>query len=245
MAWTTPRTWVTGELVTAAIGNVHWRDNFNAGVPVGYGVVVAGDGTAPVLVAAPLSGYGFFSDSACTAGVKWAGGMYLHVACYLPANTGSLNISLPAGYTSLRIAGAIRSTAAVSSDTACVLFNSVTAASAYDSFYVAENTAGGGYNTLPGDTKIVPWAINGNSSASGLSAIELVLDGYSGSAYKSGLSRSNFQNALGTTGMYMIDGWFQYRSTTPITSVQIGISTAGASLSASSTINVYVGRGGV
>ena len=30
MAWTTPRTWVAGELVTAAIGNVHWRDNLNA-----------------------------------------------------------------------------------------------------------------------------------------------------------------------------------------------------------------------
>jgi hypothetical protein len=30
LAWTTPRTWAAGELVTAAIGNVHWRDNFNA-----------------------------------------------------------------------------------------------------------------------------------------------------------------------------------------------------------------------
>lgn len=28
MAWTAPRTWVAGELVTAAIGNTHWRDNF-------------------------------------------------------------------------------------------------------------------------------------------------------------------------------------------------------------------------
>lgn len=29
MAWTTPRTWVHGELVTATIGNTHWRDNLN------------------------------------------------------------------------------------------------------------------------------------------------------------------------------------------------------------------------
>lgn len=28
MAWTTPRTYVAGELMTAAIGNTHWRDNF-------------------------------------------------------------------------------------------------------------------------------------------------------------------------------------------------------------------------
>lgn len=30
MAWTTPRTWVTGELVTATIMNTHIRDNLNA-----------------------------------------------------------------------------------------------------------------------------------------------------------------------------------------------------------------------
>lgn len=27
MAWVAPRTWVAGEIVTAAIGNQHWRDN--------------------------------------------------------------------------------------------------------------------------------------------------------------------------------------------------------------------------
>tara|TARA_R110000824_G_scaffold3602_1_gene17057 strand:- start:481 stop:1323 length:843 start_codon:yes stop_codon:yes gene_type:complete len=30
MAWTTPRTWVSGELVTAALFNTHLRDNLNA-----------------------------------------------------------------------------------------------------------------------------------------------------------------------------------------------------------------------
>jgi hypothetical protein len=30
MAWTTPRTWVAGELVTAALLNAHLRDNLNA-----------------------------------------------------------------------------------------------------------------------------------------------------------------------------------------------------------------------
>lgn len=29
MAWTTPRTWVSGETVTASLGNTHWRDNLN------------------------------------------------------------------------------------------------------------------------------------------------------------------------------------------------------------------------
>lgn len=30
MAWTPPRTWVAGEIVTALIGNTHWRDNLLA-----------------------------------------------------------------------------------------------------------------------------------------------------------------------------------------------------------------------
>lgn len=30
MAWTTPRTWVVGEIVTAALLNTHLRDNLNA-----------------------------------------------------------------------------------------------------------------------------------------------------------------------------------------------------------------------
>jgi hypothetical protein len=34
MAWTTPRTWVTGELVTAALLNAHIKDNLNAAFPV-------------------------------------------------------------------------------------------------------------------------------------------------------------------------------------------------------------------
>lgn len=35
MAWATPRTWVSGELVTAALLNQHIRDNLNAVVPNG------------------------------------------------------------------------------------------------------------------------------------------------------------------------------------------------------------------
>lgn len=35
MAYTAPRTWVTGELVTAALLNTHVRDNLNAAFPLG------------------------------------------------------------------------------------------------------------------------------------------------------------------------------------------------------------------
>ncbi|MDP8928679.1 MAG: hypothetical protein M3O70_08925 [Actinomycetota bacterium] len=35
MVWSTPRTWVTGEVVTASIMNTHVRDQFDAGFPHG------------------------------------------------------------------------------------------------------------------------------------------------------------------------------------------------------------------
>ncbi len=41
MAWTTPRTWVTGETVTAALMNTHIRDNFRETSP--FTVTTAGD----------------------------------------------------------------------------------------------------------------------------------------------------------------------------------------------------------
>jgi hypothetical protein len=35
MAWTAPRTWVTGEIVSSSQMNTHVRDNFNAVMPLG------------------------------------------------------------------------------------------------------------------------------------------------------------------------------------------------------------------
>ncbi len=42
MAWTTPRTWVTDEVPTAAILNTHIRDNFNTLGPVISGYIDSG-----------------------------------------------------------------------------------------------------------------------------------------------------------------------------------------------------------
>lgn len=49
MAWTVPRTWVAAETVTAALGNVHWRDNFTA-LRAG-GIVVASQAAGDFLFA--------------------------------------------------------------------------------------------------------------------------------------------------------------------------------------------------
>ncbi len=51
MAWTTPRTWVTNELVTAAIMNTHVRDNLNETIGAITGtdssILIAGSGGSP------------------------------------------------------------------------------------------------------------------------------------------------------------------------------------------------------
>jgi hypothetical protein len=49
MAWTAPRTWVTGEVVTAPIMNTHVRDNFNALSGHAH-TGAAGDGSATAVM---------------------------------------------------------------------------------------------------------------------------------------------------------------------------------------------------
>ena len=46
MAWTTPRTWTTGELVTAALLNSHLRDNLNVVNPTETTITFDGGGAA-------------------------------------------------------------------------------------------------------------------------------------------------------------------------------------------------------
>lgn len=58
MAWTTPRTWVAGETVTAALMNTHVRDNLKAvGDPwVAYTPAWTSSGTAPALGNGTIAG---------------------------------------------------------------------------------------------------------------------------------------------------------------------------------------------
>ena len=75
-SWTAPRTWVAGETVTAAIGNVHWRDNLNAtAVAV---VTTKGDlavATASVTLtrlAVGTNGAILVADSTPSTGMRWS-----------------------------------------------------------------------------------------------------------------------------------------------------------------------------
>lgn len=58
MAWTDPRTWVTGELVTAALLNTHLRDNLKAigDAWTAYTPTWTSSGTAPAIGNGTLTG---------------------------------------------------------------------------------------------------------------------------------------------------------------------------------------------
>lgn len=60
MAWTAPRTWATGELVTAAMANEQWRDNLKALAPISHteftgnvACTATAEASADVIVTAP------------------------------------------------------------------------------------------------------------------------------------------------------------------------------------------------
>ena len=79
MAWTDPRTWVTGEVVTASLMNTHVRDNLNMTAP--HIVTTAGD-----IVYAT-------GDSALQRLALGSSGYILHVSGSAPAWTNAPSIA--------------------------------------------------------------------------------------------------------------------------------------------------------
>ena len=75
-SWTAPRTWVAGETVTAAIGNVHWRDNFNATavavVTTKGDLAVAAASVTLTRLAVGTNGAILVADSTPSTGMRWS-----------------------------------------------------------------------------------------------------------------------------------------------------------------------------
>ena len=74
MAWTAPRTWVSGETVTAALMNTHVRDNLNAlqVVTTKGDLAVATASVTLTRLAVGTNGAVLVADSAATPGVRWS-----------------------------------------------------------------------------------------------------------------------------------------------------------------------------
>lgn len=72
MAWTTPKTWASGEIVSAANMNAHVRDNLSfLKVATTKGDVQVFDGTNYIRLAVGTNGYVLVADSGETSGIKW------------------------------------------------------------------------------------------------------------------------------------------------------------------------------
>lgn len=76
MAWTSPRTWVSGEQLTAALLNTHVRDNLNETAPAKVttkGDIVAATAANTIArVAVGANGAVLVADSAATPGLRWS-----------------------------------------------------------------------------------------------------------------------------------------------------------------------------
>lgn len=91
MAWTAPRTWVVGEIVTAAQLNTHLRDNLAATAPAlsaAKGDVFAGTAANAIgRVAVGADNSVLTADAAQAAGVKWSA--QRHIEAHLSPGTSS------------------------------------------------------------------------------------------------------------------------------------------------------------
>jgi len=91
VAWTSPRTWVSGEVPTAANFNTHVRDNFKAiGDAWGsYSPTWTSSGTAPTIGNGTLGGFYM------SAGKLVIGRLELTIGGTTNVGTGSYSLSLP------------------------------------------------------------------------------------------------------------------------------------------------------
>ena len=154
MAWTTPRCWTTGEVVTAAIMNAHVRDNLNvtsAGV-----VTAAGDIT-------------YASASHTMARLaKGTDGNILHQASCIPAWTASPSL------TGLTLSGALDVNGTIDYDGTDVDMLSsgdidlVSSANAAAAIYIAQSTGTSGTIKIHADT--------GTSVTEGAESINILSD---------------------------------------------------------------------
>ena len=79
MAWVSPRTWVAGEVVTAALGNTHWRDNLRYLKGLDGAVTIGADLTVDNLITAGnVDGVDVSAHKAGTAKAQHTGGAGSH-----------------------------------------------------------------------------------------------------------------------------------------------------------------------
>ena len=165
MAWTTPRTWVTGEIVTAVLLNAQIKDNMDLSAPAK--LTTAGD----MLYAT--------GANATARLAKGTNGNILHQASCAPAWTATPSI------TDLTLSGALDVNGTIDYDGTCVDFLSsgdidiVSSRNAACAIYIAQSTGTSGTIKIHADT--------GTAVNEGVASIQLLSD-VGGIGIKSGLN---------------------------------------------------------
>ena len=243
MAWTAPRTWVAGELVSAALLNTHVRDNLLETAVAKS--TVAGDLTyataANALARLGIGSSGFVLES--TGGVPaWrAQNMGVIFSTTLGSAAASVAISgISTSWANLMLVASIRGTDAGASVAGLLQLNSDNSTNYdYQRLNVTAGTVSGAVSV--GSTAarlgIIPAA--GSTSAKMFSPVTVMLTNYASTvADKFGLVQSGVKIGLSTATEFGLEELFvAYRSTAAISAITVY--PLSGSLSSGSRVTLY------
>lgn len=175
MAWTSPRTWVTGELVTAAIMNLHVRDNLSylKASPAFDGAITV-SGTVTATVATSINALQAVQSSTGAVQIGWsrAGGTASSWIAYLPSGSTDFRLFSGADRFTFTAAGAFTATAGIAGTTGAfsgdfaIATNKFTVASASGNTVVA-GTLGVTGDVAVNTNKFTVAASSGNTLVAG------------------------------------------------------------------------------
>lgn len=235
MAWTTPRDWTTGELVTASYMNINVRDNMNetaVAKVTTQGDTVYGTGNHALARLAKGTAYQKLGMNAGATAPEWQNGGMEEILTQLPSGTSSISFgSIPATFKHLRAVGLIAGTTAAQ---VLLQFNGDSTASYNYQTLTADNLTVGSGKIISG-TAIQIASVN-TAAASNSIAFDIMIPNYLNTAlYKSLIASGSSSN---TTGSQQYIGIFSgmWLNLAAISSIQFSL-TGG--LFDSSTISLY------
>ena len=226
MAWVTPSSRSTGDLITAAIWNADVVANPIAIAPITKGDLVAGDDSAPAKLTVGGDGGRLEADSGEATGLKWVGGPLIDSQVLAGAEATITFANIPGTYRSLELHIYARSSAAATNAEVLLTFNDDTGNNydrvvanirESDSFTVTEALAG---------ANISLGSIASNTSpADAFDLVIVTIPNYAGAVGEKVLRAvSSNKRAESNTNIFISHGIGWWRSTAAITEIDLALS---------------------
>ena len=223
MAWVTPSSRSTGDLITAAIWNQDVVANPIATAPITKGDLVAGDDSAPAQLTVGSDGERLEADSGEATGLKWVGGPLIDSQVLSGAVATITFANIPGTYRSLELHIYARSSASATNDGVDLTFNNDTGNNydrisatirEADSFVASETFAAASLfiGSICGDT----------SPADAFDLIIVTIPNYAGAVGEKVLrTKASNKRAESSTDLFIQHGIGYWRSTAPITEIDL------------------------